>query len=63
VDVLLEADVTNGRLLSFIESHTRVQDRKFLDSRVQIRAVMGKQTLEDLSNNDQVQVKRVQSAG
>jgi GTP-binding protein HflX len=62
VDVLLEAEVTNGRLLSFIESHTRVQHREFLDGRVQIRAVMGKQTLEDLSNNAQVEVKRVESA-
>ena len=36
VDVTLEADVTNGRLLSFIESHTRVHDRQFLDGRIQL---------------------------
>ena len=59
VDVTLEADVTNGRLLSFIESHTRVHDRQFIDGRVQIKAIMGKRTLADLSRNEQVEVKAV----
>src|SRR5438105_4424825 len=59
VAVTLEADVTNGRLLSFIESHTRVQGREFLDGRIRLVAVMGKQTLADLSRNDQVEVKQV----
>jgi hypothetical protein len=57
--VTLEADVTNGRLLSFIESHSRIHDRQFTDGRVQLRAVMGKRTLADLSRNDQVEVKAV----
>jgi GTP-binding protein HflX len=61
VDVLLEADVTNGRLLAFIEKHARVCEREFTDSRVQLRAVMGKKTLAELQRNDQVEVKRVQS--
>src|SRR4051812_39937898 len=59
VNVLLEADVTNGRLLSFIESHTRVDDRQFRDGRVEIRAIMGKQTLADLARNGQVEIKSV----
>ncbi|MGH7213524.1 MAG: GTPase HflX [Tepidisphaeraceae bacterium] len=59
VDVTLEADVTNGRLISFIESHSRVHAREFTDGRVQLRAVMGKQTLADLSRNEQVEVKSV----
>ena len=46
-------------LISFIESHSRVTDRSFLNGRVQIRATMGKQTLADLSRNDQVEVKTV----
>jgi GTPase len=61
VDVTLEADVTNGRLLSFIESHSRVHDRQVLDGRIQIKTVMGKRTLADLSRNDQVDVKTVAS--
>jgi GTP-binding protein HflX len=61
VDVTLEADVANGRLLSFIESHSRVHNREFTDGRVQLRAVMGKKTLADLSRNEQVEVKAVES--
>jgi GTP-binding protein HflX len=59
VDVTLEAEVTNGKLISFIEQHSRVQEREFNDGRVQIRAIMGKKMLADLSRNDQVEVKKV----
>jgi GTP-binding protein HflX len=62
VDVTLEADVSNGKLISFIESHTRVQERHFTDGRIVIRAIMGKQTLADLSRNDQVELKSVHQA-
>lgn len=62
VDVTLEADVTNGRLISFIESHTRVVSRDFLDGKVQFKAIMGKQTLADLSRNEQVEIKAVTGA-
>jgi GTPase len=61
VDVTLEADAGNGRLISFIESHARVHDRHYHDSRIQIKAIMGKQTLADLARNDQVEVKAVES--
>ncbi|MGD0539882.1 MAG: GTPase HflX [Tepidisphaeraceae bacterium] len=59
VDVTLEADSANGKLLAFIETHTQVKDRQFIDGRVIIQATMGKQTLADLSRNDQVEVKSV----
>jgi GTP-binding protein HflX len=61
VDVTLEADVTNGKLLAFIESHTRVHDRQVMDGKIQLKTVMGKRTLADLSRNDQVEVKSVDS--
>ena len=61
VDVTLEADVANGRLISFVESHSRVYDRQFTDGRVQMRAVMGRRTLADLKRNEQVAVKAVDS--
>jgi GTP-binding protein HflX len=60
VDVTLEADITNGRLLSFLESHTRIHDRQFNDGRTQIKAVMSKKVLADLARNDQVEVKSVE---
>jgi len=66
VDVTLEADLTHGKLLAFLESHTRIHDRVFVEAngdgaessqgRVRIRAIMGKQTLADLSRNDQVEI-------
>jgi GTP-binding protein HflX len=59
VDVTLEAELTNGRLISFIESHSRVHDRQFTDGRVTFKAVMGKRTLADLSRNQQVEIKEV----
>jgi GTP-binding protein HflX len=61
VDVTLEADVTNGKLISFIESHTRVHDRQVLDGKMLMKTVMGKRTLADLSNNGQVAVKKVEA--
>jgi GTP-binding protein HflX len=63
VDVTLEADVTNGRLISFIESHARVLDRQFTDGRAQFKAIMGKRTLAELSRNGQVEIKEVDSLG
>ena len=62
VDATLEMDVANGKLIAFIESHTRVHERQFTDSRLVIRATMGKQTLADLSRNGQVEVKTVADA-
>jgi GTP-binding protein HflX len=59
LEVVLEADVANGKLLSYLESHSRIQDRAFTDGRVTLRAVMGKQTLSDLSRNGQVEIKKV----
>ncbi|HZZ44889.1 MAG TPA: GTPase HflX [Tepidisphaeraceae bacterium] len=62
VDVTMEADVTNGKLISFIESHTRVHSREFVEGRVQMKAVMGKQTLAELARNGQVDIKGVEQA-
>ena len=55
----LETDASNGKLLTFIESHCEVKDRQFIDGRVTIQATIGKKTLADLSRNDQVEVKSV----
>ncbi len=62
VDVTLEADVTNGRLISFIESHARVHAREILDGKLRLKAIMGKNTLADLSRNDQVALVSVEGA-
>src|SRR2546421_301518 len=59
VEVELEADLANGRLLAFLESHTRVQERQYEDGRVTMKAIMGKSTLAELSRNGQVEIKKV----
>jgi GTP-binding protein HflX len=59
VEVELEAAMSNGRLISFIEHHSRVESREFQDGRIRMTAVMGKRLLADLSRNDQVEVKKV----
>src|SRR3989440_7408637 len=59
VEVELEADLANGRLLAFLESHTRVQERQYEDGRVTMTAIIGKTTLAELSRNGQVEIKKV----
>jgi GTP-binding protein HflX len=57
MEAVLAAEVTNGKLISFLESHTRVQDREFHDDgRIVLRVIVGKQTLKELSENHQVEV-------
>ncbi|MDP9173310.1 MAG: GTPase HflX [Planctomycetota bacterium] len=63
VEVTMEAESSNGKLLSFIENHTRVKDREFFDGKVRIIATMGKKVLADLSRNDQVEIKKVEALG
>ena len=41
----------------------RIHDRQFTDGRVQLKAIMGKRTLADLSRNDQVEVKSAEPLG
>jgi 50S ribosomal subunit-associated GTPase HflX len=62
VDVTLEADQADGKVLSFIESHARVHDRQFEDGKVQMRAIMGKRTLAELARNGAVEIKKVEPA-
>ena len=62
VRVELEADVTDGRVLAFIESHTRVESREFVDGSARLTAVMGKQTLAELAHHGQVSVTKVAPA-
>ncbi len=53
-EAVLEVDVTNGRLIAFIESHTRVLERDVVDGRMRFRVIVGRQTLADLARNEQV---------
>ena len=63
VRVELDADVTDGRVLAFIESHARVEERQFVDGRARLVAVMGRSTLAELSHQGRVEVTKVDPAG
>ncbi|MBV8779945.1 MAG: GTPase HflX [Phycisphaerae bacterium] len=56
VEATLECDVTNGRLISFIESNTQVMEREFSDDHVRFTAVVGRETLDELQRNVEVTV-------
>lgn len=58
LQVTLEADVTDGKLISYIEHHAQVEDRQFEDGQIVMKAIMGKQTLADLSRHPRVQIKK-----
>ena len=59
VDVTLTCDVTNGRLISFIEANTRINERRFVDddSRAEFDVTVGKKMLSDLQRNDAIFIK------
>lgn len=58
----LVVPTTNGRLISFIESHTRVQSRDFGERRTAFQVVVGKRTLAELSRNEDVEIKSTRDA-
>ncbi|MFI5378491.1 MAG: GTPase HflX [Tepidisphaerales bacterium] len=62
VEVTLAVDMAAGKLLSFLESHARILGREYCEGRVTLLATMGKQTLADLSRNEQVEILSVASA-
>ncbi|MGC4056840.1 MAG: hypothetical protein QM743_01800 [Chitinophagaceae bacterium] len=53
-DVTLQVDVRDGKLISFIESHTLVRAREIDDTTMRIAVTVGKQTLADLRRNEGV---------
>jgi len=57
VRVTLEADVTDGKLLAFLESRVQIEGREFNDGRVTIHAMVGRQLLKDLARNENLTVK------
>lgn len=61
VEVILEADAANGRLLAFLEAHCQIHDRQFTDSRVRLEASVPRRTLAELARNEQVEIHKVKS--
>ncbi len=53
---------TNGRLISYLESHTRVQSREFNETTTVFEVVVGKRTLAELSRNEDVEIRSARDA-
>lgn len=62
VEAVLSMPVTDGRLISFIESHTRVCDRTFDDGNVRFTVIVGKRTLSDLARHPGLEIVRTREA-
>jgi len=62
MQVTLEAAVTNGKLISFIERRAEVRDREFLDGKIRMTVRAGRQLLADLQKNEQLEIVKVEEA-
>lgn len=56
VEVEIEVSSGNGKLLAFLESQCRIENREFIDDKVRMTVVVGKNFLKDLSNNEDVTI-------
>ncbi len=56
VDVRLECDVTDGKLIQFIRTHTRVHEEHVGDNTMAFDVTVGKQLLEQIRQNDRVTI-------
>ncbi|HEY0008478.1 MAG TPA: GTPase HflX [Tepidisphaeraceae bacterium] len=56
VDVRLTCDVTNGKLINFIRTHTRVNDEQTEGDRMSFEVTVGKQLLLQMEQNEQLEV-------
>jgi hypothetical protein len=49
-------------MISFVESHTRVQEREFADGKAKMRVVIGRKSLEELLRNGGVTATEITPA-
>lgn len=56
VEVALEINVADGRLLAYIQANASVQERRFVDSTANIRAIMPRRMFDELSRNPHVKI-------
>ncbi len=57
VDVTLGCDLTDGKLISHIESHTRIRDRRIVDQEIEFDVTVGRRTLADLQRNESIRFR------
>jgi GTP-binding protein HflX len=58
IEVELEIASTNGKLLAFLESRCRIEDRQFEDNKVRLKAIVGRNFMKDLLANEDITILR-----
>jgi GTP-binding protein HflX len=56
VDVTLTCDVTHGKLIQFIRTHSRVHEEHVTDEHMTFHVTVGKQMLKQLEQNEQLRI-------
>lgn len=56
VDVTLACDLTDGRLISFIEAHTRVHAKRVVGGTLEFDVTVGRRALDEISRNEKITV-------
>jgi len=59
VEVEVETDLTNGKLLAFLESQCRIEDRQFIDGKARLKMIVGRNFLKDLQGNPDLDIVSV----
>jgi GTPase len=57
VDVTIACDVTDGKLISHIQGHTRVRDRRFEEDEAVFDITVGRRTLAELQRNESIRFR------
>ncbi len=57
VNVRLECDVTNGKLINFIRTHAHIHEEQVTDMAMLFDVTVGKQMLKQLEQNEQLQIR------
>lgn len=62
VNVTLECDVTHGKLIQFIRTHTRIHDEEVTDEKMIFHVTVGKQMLKQLQQNESLTIHSLSEA-
>ena len=62
VEVELEVNSNEGKLVSFLEAQCRIDDRQYEDDKLRLKAIIGRGFLKDLQNNERIAILSVKDA-
>jgi GTP-binding protein HflX len=63
VEATLRIDASDGRLVSFLERHTRITDRRYEGDRVEVDVRVGRRAFEEIRRNESIEILSAHSGG